>query len=77
MTVIDHDCNRHSMLLWSAVQSDLHGGAVGLAADQCGGDVGVCVLILQVYYVCHTAGQEQLIPLKLAALEHDPVDIPS
>ncbi|KAG9339822.1 hypothetical protein JZ751_022489, partial [Albula glossodonta] len=57
--------------------SHLHGGAVSLTADECGGDVGVSVLVLQVHHVSHATWQEELIALRLAALEQDAVNVPA
>lgn len=55
----------------------LHAGAVGFAADQRGGDVGVGELIIQVHHIGHPAGQEELVPLDLARAEHHTVDVPT
>lgn len=53
----------------------LHGGAVSLAADQRGGDIGVGVFIIQIYHVGHPARQEQLVPLIRLVLEQDAVNV--
>ena len=55
---------------------DLASGAVGLAADQGGGDVGVIGVILQVDGVRHPAGQEELVVLRGALQEEDVDDVP-
>lgn len=55
----------------------LHGGAVGFAADECGGDVCVCVLVFQVHHIRHAARQEKLVTLHLTTLEQDSIDVPS
>lgn len=53
----------------------LHGGAVSLAADQRGGDIGVGVFIIQINHVGHPAWQEQLVPLVGLVLEQDAVNV--
>lgn len=53
----------------------LHGGAVSLAADQRGGDIGVGILIIQIYHIGHPAWQEQLVPLIGLVLEQDAVNV--
>lgn len=53
----------------------LHGGTVSLAADQCGGDIGVSVFIIQIYHIGHPAWQEQLVPLVRLVLEQDAVNV--
>lgn len=53
----------------------LHGGAVSLAADQRGGDIGVCILVIQINHIGHPAWQEQLIPLIGLVLEQNAVDV--
>ncbi len=55
----------------------LHGGAVGFAADEGGGDVRVCILVLQIHHIRHAARQEKLVTLSLTTLEEDPIDVPS
>lgn len=53
----------------------LHGGAVSLAPDQRGWDIGVGILIVQIYHVGHPPRQEQLIPLVGLVLEQNAVDV--
>jgi len=53
----------------------LHGGAVSLAPDQRGWDIGVGILIIQIYHVGHPPWQEQLIPLVGLVLEQNAVDV--
>lgn len=53
----------------------LHGGAVSLAPDQRGWNIGVGILIVQVYYIGHPPRQEQLIPLVGLVLEQNAVDV--
>ena len=53
----------------------LHGGAVSLAPDQCGWDISVGILIVQIYHVGHPPRQEQLIPLVGLVLEQNAVDV--
>lgn len=54
----------------------LHGGTVGLAADECSGNVRVCILVLQVHHVRHPPRQEKLVPLHLTPLKQDAVNVP-
>lgn len=53
----------------------LHGGAVSLAPDQRGWDIGVSILIIQIYHVGHPSRQEQLIPLVSLVFEQNAVDV--
>lgn len=66
--------NQHSKGTWK-LAGYLHGGAVGLAPDQRGGDISVSVLIVQIYHIGHPPRQEQLIPLIGFVLEQNAVDI--
>lgn len=53
----------------------LHGGAVSLAPDQRRWDIGVGILIVQIYHIGHPPWQEQLIPLVGLVLEQNAVDV--